>query len=113
MVTVARKGLGRTSVVCPRQLPDIVGHSVDVTAVVPSQSLCWNGSALSLSPSQTRRVETRTEGRRNVAIRPGDLVALHWGRVCDRLTPEQMATLKDSTDRQLLATNRRLRAHTP
>jgi hypothetical protein len=85
----------------------------DVTAVVPSQSLCWNGSALSLSPSQTRRVETRTEGRRNVAIRPGDLVALHWGRVCDRLTPEQMATLKDSTDRQLLATNRRLRAHTP
>lgn len=84
-----------------------------VTTVVLSQHLCWKRSGLSLSPPETRRVETRTEARRDVPVRPGDLVAMHWGRVCDRLTPEQMARLKDSTDRQLLATNRRLRAHTP
>jgi Family of unknown function (DUF6390) len=83
----------------------------DMTAEVLSQQLCWKRSALSLSPPETRRVETSTEGRRDIAVRPGDLVAVHWGRVCDRLTPEQMATLKDSTERQLHATNRRLSAN--
>ena len=80
----------------------------DVTAVVLSRRLCWKGSALSLSPPETRRVETCTEARMDVPVRPGDHVAVHWGRVCDRLTPEQIARLKDSTDRQLHATNHRL-----
>jgi hypothetical protein len=85
----------------------------DVTAVVLSRSLRWENSALSLSPPHTRRVDTRADARMDIAVAPGDLVAVHWGRVCDRLTPEQLARLKDSTDRQLSATNRRLRAHMP
>lgn len=85
----------------------------DVTAVILSRQLCWTRSSLSLSAPETRRVKTRTGERSDIAVRQGDLVAVHWGQVCDRLTPEQVARLKDSTDRQLLATNRRLSAHTP
>jgi hypothetical protein len=81
------------------------------TALAVSQRLCWTRSSLSLSPPQTHRVEVRPEGAREVVVDRGDLVAMHWGRVCDRLTPERMARLKDSTDRQLAATNRRLRGH--
>jgi hypothetical protein len=79
-----------------------------VTALILSQHLCWNRSVLLLSPPEARRVETLTEAGRGFAVTPGDLVAVHWGRVCDRLTPEQVARLKDSTDRQLHVTNRRL-----
>ncbi|WP_029117371.1 DUF6390 family protein [Mycobacterium sp. URHB0044] len=84
-----------------------------VMAVVLSRSLCWDGSALSLSPRQTRRVETRIDSNRHADVVPGDHVALHWGRVCDHLTPEQVATLEASTERQLQATNRRLGAVKP
>ena len=38
----------------------------------------------------------------------GDVVALHWDRFCDRLTPEQVADLERSTLRELDATNARL-----
>lgn len=82
-------------------------------AVVMSQQLRVHGSALSLSPPETREVQMRTDATRDITVSEGDLVAMHWGRICDRLTPEQTARLKDSTDRQLLATNRRLRIHTP
>jgi hypothetical protein len=82
-------------------------------AVVLSRSRCWDGSALSLSPRQTRRVETRIDSNRHADVVPGDHVALHWGRVCDHLTPEQVATLEASTERQLQATNRRLGAVKP
>jgi Family of unknown function (DUF6390) len=81
-----------------------------LTAVIHSQQLNWRHSSLALSPPGTRRVETGTETGGGIAVSPGDLVAVHWGRVCDRLTPEQVARLKDSTDRQLHATNRRLSA---
>jgi hypothetical protein len=83
------------------------------TALVVSQHLVWAGSSLSLSAPQTRRVGVRTAAGRRIAVGQGDLVATHWGWVCDRLAPEQMARLKDSTHRQLTATNRRLREHTP
>jgi hypothetical protein len=84
-----------------------------VTARVVSQRLCWTRSCLSLSPPQTHPVDVHAEGAGEVVVGRGDLVAMHWGRVCDRLTPERMARLKDSTDRQLVATNRRLRKRAP
>ncbi|WP_068187523.1 DUF6390 family protein [Mycobacterium sp. UM_CSW] len=83
------------------------------TALVVSQQLCFTGSSLSLSGPRTRRVGVRTGEGRPIAVRRGDLVAMHWGWVCDRLIPEQLARLKDSTHRQLAATNRRLRAQAP
>ena len=38
----------------------------------------------------------------------GDEVAVHWGRLCGRLNPQQVRALADSTDRQLRVTSQRL-----
>lgn len=80
------------------------------TAVVLSTPLRWSRSVLSLSAPEERTIDAGTGARSDIAVQPGDLVALHWGKVCDRLTPEQVARLKDSTCRQLHATTRRLSA---
>lgn len=41
-------------------------------------------------------------------VAAGDEVAVHWGRLCGRLKPEQVRALADSTFRQLRLTNDRL-----
>jgi hypothetical protein len=38
----------------------------------------------------------------------GDEVAVHWGRLCGRLSQEQVRALSESTDRQLRVTSQRL-----
>jgi hypothetical protein len=38
----------------------------------------------------------------------GDEIAIHWGRLCGRLQPDQIEALADSTTRQLHVTNQRL-----
>jgi hypothetical protein len=81
------------------------------TAVVSSPRLRWADSVLSLSDPEQRTVEIGTRG--DIPVCAGDLVALHWGQICDRLTPEQVARLTDSTERQLHATTRRLNAARP
>lgn len=43
-------------------------------------------------------------------VHPGDTVALHWGRVCDRLTPDQAHELEHWTRWQLDASNPRIAA---
>jgi len=85
-----------------------VVSTADTTAVVMSARLRWSSSVLTLSAPEELTVETRAGVRSDIALEPGDLVALHWGQVCDRLTPEQVARLKDSTARQLHATSHRL-----
>ena len=83
--------------------------SIDgATAVVSTSRLRLSRPALSLAAPEDRTIDAGTGVRSDIAVEPGDLVALHWGQVCDRLTPEQVARLKDCTDRQLHATNRRL-----
>lgn len=81
------------------------------TAVVSSPRLRWADSVLSLSDPEQRTVQIGTPG--DIPVCAGDLVALHWGQICDRLTPEQVARLTDSTERQLHATTRRLNAARP
>jgi Family of unknown function (DUF6390) len=81
----------------------------DVSAVVSCQRLVWDGAALSLSAALTRRVELD----RATAVASGNLLAVHWGRVCGRLSAEQVEALADSTHRQLHATNRRLARQAP
>ena len=64
---------------------------------------------LTLSGHITRVIENGVGDRPAAAeAGPGDHVALHWGRVCDRLTFDQLDTLAQSTHRQLRVTNRRL-----
>ncbi|MEE6140212.1 DUF6390 family protein [Mycobacterium sp. 050128] len=87
--------------------------SVGATALVESRRLVWTGTSLSLSAPEVHQVGVDAEEARQGPLTRGAIVATHWGRVCDRLRPEQVARLKDSTDRQLAATNRRLKANMP
>ncbi|SBS77855.1 conserved hypothetical protein [uncultured Mycobacterium sp.] len=71
--------------------------------------LTWDGRALELSEPEARRLDVWSDGYSalpDVAV--GDEVAVHWGRVCGRLMPDQVRMLEESTARQLRATNHRL-----
>ncbi|BAX92981.1 DUF6390 family protein [Mycobacterium shigaense] len=71
--------------------------------------LAWNGRALTLSEDSERRLQVWADGYSAVPdVAIGDQVAVHWGRLCGRLSPDQLGALADSTDRQLRVTSRRL-----
>ena len=76
---------------------------------VSCQRLVWDGHALELSEPSPRRLEVWVDGYSAVPdVAVGDDVAIHWGRLCGLLRPEQIRALADSTARQLAVTNRRL-----
>ncbi len=78
-------------------------------ADVRCRHLVTDGSSLQLGPPTTMRAEVSPDGHTAVpALDVGDEVALHWGRICDRLTTPQRHALEDCTRRQLDLTNRRL-----
>ena len=81
------------------------GDAIDVEA----RHLLWDGHELGLSEPLPRRLEVWEDGYSAVPdVAVGDRVAVHWGRVCGRLTPEQRDVLEASTVRQLGVTNQRL-----
>ena len=79
------------------------------SAVVASRPLEWDGRRLSLGASRPEAV-TRGIGGIGLArdIVPGEIVALHWDWICDRLSPLQLENLRRSTRLQLDVTNRRV-----
>lgn len=73
------------------------------------RKLVWDGRVLTLSEPSVRPLEVWADGYSAVPdVAVGDVVAVHWGRLCGRLTPDQVGALADSTDRQLRVTSRRL-----
>jgi len=81
------------------------GDDVEVSC----RRLVWDGHALGLSEPSARRLDVWAEGYSampNVAV--GDEIAIHWGRLCGRLQPDQIDALADSTSRQIHVTNQRL-----
>lgn len=81
------------------------GGQVDVEA----RRLVWDGSALGLSEPSERRLDIWEDGYSAVPdVAVGDDVAVHWGRMCGPLSPDQVRALDDSTARQLQLTNDRL-----
>jgi len=73
------------------------------------QRLVWDGQALTLSEPSARLLDVWADGYSAVPdVAVGDHVAVHWGRLCGRLRPEQVRTLADSTGRQLRVTSERL-----
>lgn len=76
---------------------------------VRCRRLVWDGRGLTLSEPSARALEVWADGYSplpDVAV--GDEVAVHWDRLCGRLTPEQTRALAESTDRQLRVTSQRL-----
>ncbi|OBH97452.1 hypothetical protein A5678_24260 [Mycobacterium sp. E2733] len=71
--------------------------------------LVLDGDALVLSEPSSGAFDVWTDGYSAVPdVAPGDVVALHWGRLCGRLSPRQVRDLADGTERQLRVTSRRL-----
>lgn len=76
---------------------------------VSCRRLIYAAGQLQLAEPSTRRLAIWTDGYSAVPdVAPGDEVAVHWGRLCGRLSAQQIQDLTDGTDRQLLVTNRRL-----
>ena len=76
-----------------------------------SRRLTWDGYRLGLGEPTIERAQVSVDGLSFLPdVAPGDLVALHWDWLSDRLHPSQVETLEASTLRQLEATNLRLSA---
>jgi hypothetical protein len=76
---------------------------------VSCRRLEWDGRALTLSEPSARPLDVWADGYSAVPdVAVGDEVAVHWGRLCGRLSPEQVRALAESTDRQLRVTSQRL-----
>lgn len=76
---------------------------------VRCRKLTWDGRTLSLSAPSARLLDVWADGYSAVPdVAVGDRVAMHWGRLCGRLGPQQVRALARSTDRQLRVTSRRL-----
>ncbi len=86
-----------------------VRSRADDHLVVECSRLEFDGHRLRLGTPEPRRVPRGAEGFSAVpdAV-PGEVVALHWDRLCGRLTSTRVHALATSTERQLRVTNRRL-----
>lgn len=74
--------------------------------VVERQPLVLVEGRLAVGPSQTVRVVRQVEARGFAdTAAPGDWVSLHWGWVCEVLTPRQQANLARHTDHHLAIAN--------
>ncbi|MBS4727580.1 hypothetical protein MSM1_04185 [Mycobacterium sp. SM1] len=89
--------------------------SVDATTVtVHSRRLSWNGSELGLTAPIARDIGIGGDDDSGLPrLAPRQHVAIHWGRICDVLTPQQVDKLAQSTHRQIRVTNRRLARQRP
>lgn len=77
--------------------------------VVLSRRLTWDGCALGLAAPAPERVRLTVGGRGFVAdTSVGDVLALHWDSVCERLGVDQLTHLRRGTAAQLRRTNARL-----
>jgi hypothetical protein len=69
---------------------DVAGDDV----VVASNRLALEPGGPTLTQPAEERAAFRRDGYAQVVPVPGDLVSLHWGWVCDRLSPAQVARLE-------------------
>lgn len=76
---------------------------------VRHRRLILDRGSLTLSEPSSGLYDVWTDGFSAVPdVAAGDEVALHWGRLCGRLSPGQVRALADGTDRQLRVTSHRL-----
>lgn len=74
--------------------------------VVDRRPVVMHEGKLLLGESRRERVTRMVEGKGFVtAVAPGDIVSIHWGWVCETLTPRQQANLARFTDQHLRLAN--------
>ncbi len=91
--------------ITPGEVVSVDGDRVEMLC----RGLVFDGCSLTLGEPSPRSLDVWTDGYSAVPdAAPGDLVAVHWDRLCGRLSGEQVAVLEVSTDRQLRVTSERL-----
>jgi Family of unknown function (DUF6390) len=96
-----------------RTTPATVERVEGDAALVSARPLLWQSGALSLGEPAERLVSWQDDGLRLVgSLEPGARVALHWGFVCDVLSPRRAAALERATRNALRAANAALGAGT-
>ncbi len=77
--------------------------------IVRSRPLTYDGRRLELGPPELETATSALDGVGLVSdLAPGEWVGLHWGWVCDRLTPRQLDNLRRFTRRHLEVVNDRV-----
>lgn len=85
----------------------VLSRDGDDVEVLCRKLICAEGS-LRLAEPAPRRLEVWADGYSAVPdVSVGDDIAVHWGRLCGRLQPQQVRALADSTERQLRVTSAR------
>jgi hypothetical protein len=86
----------------------VISRSGDDVEVRCRRLVC-DGQVLALAEPSVRGLDVWADGYSAVPdVAVGDEVAVHWGRLCGRLDPQQVRVLAESTDRQLRVTSQRL-----
>jgi hypothetical protein len=74
--------------------------------IVDRRPIVMHEGKLMLGESRRERVARLIEGKGFVTtVAPGDTVSMHWGWVCEVLTPRQRANLARFTDQHVLLAN--------
>jgi Family of unknown function (DUF6390) len=90
-----------------RTTPGVVAAVDGDEATVLARPLVWDGVVLRLGVLAPRQARWRADGLAFVGPpEPGGLVSLHWGFVCDVLTPAAAHALDRANRRALAAVNR-------
>ena len=78
----------------------------DASVLVDRPALRMEGGKLALGPAEPSRAIRMLEGRGFVTdLAPGDLVSMHWGWICERISVEQAAVLERYTRHHLRLAN--------
>ena len=86
------------------RVTEVVGD----VATVDVSTLRWDGRELRVGNGDAELATVTTDGRGFLPnLRPGDLVSLHWDRVCDRLSAGEARSLDRYTARHLSLANAR------
>jgi hypothetical protein len=75
--------------------PDARGDDGGTRALIRRVPLVWRSDRLEYGEPVVEHVST------SIAVEPGDVVAVHWDWICERLSVRQLAWLRTVTDEQL------------
>jgi hypothetical protein len=80
---------------------------LDGSLTVDAPALAMDGGKLRIGPARSEVVERWVDGIGFVDdVRVNDVISLHWGWACDRLSPRQLANLVAWTEFELRVANR-------